>query len=557
MDTEIRRGSWQPQGLDTAVGRRVHAERLDWAASFKYIGRTVTTFLRIGNAIVSNPPWTGARPLEGIKMLRRALPLVLASLLAVGILAGYTIAFADEPDPKGSFLTESEVAGQDGNFTAEDVLEQNFKGTVKAINFTWTLMAAFLVFLMQAGFAYLGAGLIRAKNTTNYMTKSFMDFAIASLSFWAFGFALMFGGSALMGKGLGLDDGNTVIGFSGFFLSGDAYDVNTITLWIFQMVFAATAATIVAGAMAERTKIQTYLAYSFILGALIYPIYGHWMWGGGWLATLGLGANDVGAVDFAGSGVVHTVGGLVALAGAWVVGPRIGKFNADGSSNVISGHSVPYVIIGTFILFFGWFGFNAGSTLAATELRISVIATNTALAASAGAVVALYYSIVRTGKADILLACNGTLAGLVGITAPCAFVEPWAAVVIGGVAAPVMIGSVWFIERVLKVDDPVGAVSVHGAAGLWGLLAVGVFADGKFGVSGLVDGEGWQIVAQLISMGVVASWALVTGGALFLFLKFTMGVRVSREEELEGLDIAEHGLQAYGSEGQLGGTTAN
>ena len=214
-------------------------------------------------------------------------------------------------------------------------------------------MAAFLVFLMQAGFAYLGAGLIRAKNTTNYMTKSFMDFAIASLSFWAFGFALMFGGSALMGGGLGLDDGNTVIGFSGFFLSGDAYDVNTITLWIFQMVFAATAATIVAGAMAERTKIQTYLAYSFILGALIYPIYGHWMWGGGWLATLGLGANDVGAVDFAGSGVVHAVGGLVALAGAWVVGPRIGKFNADGSSNVIPGHSVPYVIIGTFILFFG------------------------------------------------------------------------------------------------------------------------------------------------------------------------------------------------------------
>ena len=410
---------------------------------------------------------------------------------------------------------------------------------------------------MQAGFAYLGAGLIRAKNTTNYMTKSFMDFAIASLSFWAFGFALMFGGSALMGAGLGLDDGNTVIGFSGFFLSGDAYDVNTITLWIFQMVFAATAATIVAGAMAERTKIQTYLAYSFILGALIYPIYGHWMWGGGWLATLGLGSNDIGAVDFAGSGVVHAVGGLVALAGAWVVGPRIGKFNADGSSNVIPGHSVPYVIIGTFILFFGWFGFNAGSTLAATELRISVIATNTALAASAGAVVALYYSIVRTGKADILLACNGTLAGLVGITAPCAFVEPWAAVVIGAVAAPVMIGSVWFIERVLRVDDPVGAVSVHGAAGLWGLLAVGIFADGKFGVSGLVDGEGWQIVAQLISMGVVASWALVTGGALFLFLKFTIGVRVSREEELEGLDISEHGILAYGSEGQLGGATGN
>lgn len=495
-------------------------------------------------------------------MLRRFLPIVLAALLAVSILAGYTFAFADGPDPTGSFLRDTVIDPETGEavvdpdtgepvvgmLTSEDNLEHNFKGSVAAINFTWTLMAAFLVFLMQAGFAFLGAGLIRAKNTTNYMTKSFMDFSIAALSFWAFGFAFMFGGSALMGEGLGLDDGTSLIGYSGFFLTGDAYDVSTITAWIFQMVFAATAATIVAGAMAERTRIQTYLAYSFILGALIYPIYGHWVWGGGWLATLDLGPAAVGAVDFAGSGVVHAVGGLVALAGAAVVGPRIGKFNRDGSSNVLRGHNVPYVIIGTFILFFGWFGFNAGSTLAATELRISIIATNTLLAGATGATVALYYSIVRTGKADVLIACNGTLAGLVGITAPCAFVEPWAAVVIGGIAALVMIGSVTLVERVLKVDDPVGAVSVHGAAGLWGLLAVGIFADGTFGVSGLVDGSGWQIVAQLISMGVVAAWALAAGFALFFFLKFTMGVRASREEELEGLDVPEHGIEAYASE---------
>ena len=458
-------------------------------------------------------------------MSRRILTLVFAGMLAAGILVSYTAVFAQEPDPNGARTLEA-------NPTA-------------AINFVWVLMAAFLVFFMQAGFAFLGAGLIRAKNTTNYMTKSFMDFSIAALSFWAFGFALMFGG----GGYIGLDDGNSVIGYSGFFLTGDSYDVSTISLWIFQMVFAATAATIVAGAMAERTRMQAYLAYAFILGALIYPIYGHWVWGGGWLGSdLNLGDIGANAVDFAGSGVVHTVGGLVALAGAAVVGPRIGKFNRDGTSNVIPGHNVPYVIIGTFILFFGWFGFNAGSTLAATDLRIAVIATNTLLAGAAGAVVALYYSIVRTSKADILLACNGTLAGLVGITAPCAFVEPWAAVVIGGIAAPIMIGSLYFVERVLKVDDPVGAVSVHGAAGLWGLLAVGIFADGTFGVSGLVDGSGWQILAQLISMGVVVSWALVTGFALFMMLKFTMGIRADRAEELEGLDVSEHGLPAYDGE---------
>ena len=433
------------------------------------------------------------------------------------------------------FIGSAAVASAD-----EAALEKQIGEVATGVDFTWTLMAAFLVFFMQPGFAFLGAGLIRSKSTLNYMTKSFLDFCIAALSFWAFGFALMWGGSAAAS---GLSEGNAFIGYSGFFLAGEAGADDTAMNWIFQMVFAGTAATIVAGAIAERTRINAYLAYSFILGAIIYPIYGHWVWGGGWLSTISLGA---GAADFAGSGVVHTVGGMVALAGAIVVGPRIGKFNADGTPNEIRGHNIPYVLIGTFILFFGWFGFNAGSTLAGTDLRIATIATNTLLAGAAGAVVAMYVRMARTGLADLPISCNGALAGLVGITAPCAFVAPWAAVVIGGVAALVMMGSLRFVERNLKVDDPVGAVSVHGAAGLWGLLAVGVFANGSYGdVSGLIVGDVEQILAQLISMATVLAWSLGTGLALFWFIKKTIGLRASEQEELEGLDELEHGMLAY------------
>ena len=417
---------------------------------------------------------------------------------------------------------------------------QSIEEVAKGVDFSWTLIAAFLVFFMQAGFAFLGAGLIRSKSTVNYMTKSFLDFAIAALSFWAFGFALMWGGSQAAS---GLTDGNAIIGYSGFFLAGEANADDTALNWIFQMVFAGTAATIIAGAIAERTRINAYLAYSFIVGAIIYPIYGHWVWGGGWLSNLDIGQ---GAVDFAGSGVVHAVGGVVALAAAIVVGPRIGKFNEDGSANEIKGHNMPYVVIGTFILFFGWFGFNAGSTLSGTDPRIATIATNTLLAGAAGSVVALYLQMARNGKADLPMACNGALAGLVGITAPCAFVAPWAAVVIGAIAAPVMMGSVILIERVLKVDDPVGAISVHGTTGLWGLLAVGIFADGSYGdVSGLIAGNVEQILAQLISMVVVVAWAFVTGFLLFWVIDKTIGLRASEKEELEGLDSEEHGVSAY------------
>ncbi|MCI0440546.1 MAG: ammonium transporter [Chloroflexi bacterium] len=453
-----------------------------------------------------------------LRLTPMKLRIMLIALLGVGI-----------------FIGSGAVALAQG---AEDEVART------GVNFSWTLMAGFLVFFMQAGFAFLGAGLIRSKSTVNYMTKSFMDFCIASLSFWAFGFALMFGGSAAAS---GLSEGNAFIGTSGFFLAGDAEADDTAMLWLFQMMFAGTAATIIAGAMAERTRINAYLAYSFMVGAIIYPLYGHWVWSGnGWLATLSFGA---GAKDFAGSGVVHTVGGMVALAGAMIVGPRIGKFNADGTANEIKGHNLPYVVFGTFILFFGWFGFNAGSTLLGTDTRIATIATNTLLAGATGAVVALYVQMTRTGKADVSMACNGALAGLVGITAPCAYVAPWAAVVIGGIGAVVMMSSLRLVERVLRVDDPVGAVSVHGAAGLWGLLAVGIFADGSYGgVSGLVAGEGGQIVAQLISMVVVVAWAFATGYGLFWVLDKTMGLRASREEELEGLDMPEHGILAYPEE---------
>lgn len=411
------------------------------------------------------------------------------------------------------------------------------------VNFVWTLTSGALVFFMQAGFALLGAGLIRAKNTVNYLTKNILDFAAAGLSFWAFGYAFMFGGSGLQP---GLDQGNAVIGLSGFFLAGNAYDVSTVQFWFFQMVFAATTATIVAGAVAERTKVTAYLAYGFLVTAIVYPIYGHWMWGGGWLGGEQLeslvGAS---AVDFAGSGVVHTVGGMLALAGAATVGARLGKYGPNGEVRTIRGHNMVYVVIGMFILFFGWFGFNGGSTVAGNDLRIGIIIANTFLAGATGAVVAAYVGLVRTGRISAAQSSNGALAGLVGITAPCAFVAPWAAVVIGAIAAGLMLVSVHVIEHRLRIDDPVGASSVHGTAGVWGLLSVGIFADGTYGVSGFIAGNGSQFVAQLIAAIVAVAWALTMGFVLFNALKLTVGLRASREDELSGLDEPEHGESTY------------
>jgi len=446
--------------------------------------------------------------MRGIKYSSIIMAFVLLLVTAIPV-------FAAGPDPSGAATAEA-------NPTA-------------AVNFSWTLIAGFLVFFMQAGFAMVEAGLSRAKNTVAVLTKNLMDGLIGGLAFWAFGFAFMFGGSALSS---GLEMGNPFIGFSGFMLSGDAYDVTTMELWFFQMVFAATAATIVSGAVAERTKTTAYLAYSFLISAIVYPIFGHWVWGGGWLSTLPFGV--------AGSGVVHAVGGFVGLAGAILVGPRLGKFGKDGKGRFIPGHNMSLVALGTFILFFGWFGFNPGSTLAATDLRISVIAVNTFLAGAAGAVVGVYFSLMKTGKIDLTIACNGGLAGLVGVTAPCAYVSSLSAVIIGVIAALVMIWALGFVENTLKVDDVVGAVSVHGFGGLWGLIAVGIFADGTYGgVSGLIVGETGQIIAQLITAAVVLAWALGMGFVVFGLLKATMGLRASKEEEISGLDVPEHGLEAY------------
>ena len=436
-----------------------------------------------------------------IKPTTLKMRLLMMALFAVGIvLSGGGIAYAQ---------------------SAEEVMGPTLDHAI-------LVFAAALVFFMQAGFAFLGAGLIRAKNTVNYMTKSFLDFCIASLGFWAFGYALMMGGGVLAGVDA---DGNSVspgfIGLTGFFLAN--FEDGDLVNWFFQMVFAGTAATIIAGAMAERTKINAYFAYSFIVGALIYPIYGHWAWSeSGWLAYMGF-------ADYAGSGVVHMIGGFLALAGAIVVGPRKGWEQGI----TIRGHNVPYVVIGTFILFFGWFGFNINSS------TLGLNAVNTLLAGSAGATAAIYFTLIRTGKADIEMAANGALAGLVGITAGCAYVDPWAAVVIGLIAGIIMIFGVSFVKNILKADDPVGAVTVHGICGAWGLLAVGIFASGHNDVTGLIVGNAAQLLPQIVGILAAIVWGFGGGFILFKILDLTMGLRVDEQEEEEGLDEHEHGTVAY------------
>ena len=383
-------------------------------------------------------------------------------------------------------------------------------------------------------------GFLRQKNMLGYMAHCFIDSTLGAIVFYLFGFALMFGGSKLVP---GLDFGNSFIGWDGFFLCGRSYDVQTIMFWLFQMVFATKTVSIIAGAVAERMKFVPYIIYSCLMCGLIYPIYGHWVWGGGWLSTLPFGA---GVKDFAGCACVHTIGGIMAFVGAWVLGPRKGKYNPDGTPNAIPGHNLVYVVIGTFILAFGWFGFNAGSTLAATDLRMSVVASNTFIAAAAGASIMLFLTWAMTGYVDVLFICNGALAGLVAITAPCAYVAPWAAAIIGLLSALIMRGAVWLVEVKMKVDDPLGAVAVHAANGIWGMIAVGIFADGTYGgVSGLITGSGWQLLAQAIGTVVAMAWAFAWGAAIFFGLKYTIGIRVSELVESDGVDTHIHGSPCY------------
>lgn len=402
-----------------------------------------------------------------------------------------------------------------------------------AIDTVWTLVAAFLVFFMQAGFALVETGFTRAKNSVNIIMKNAMDFAFGSIAFFATGYALMFGAdhAGLFGaSGFFLSTGNTA-GFDGYW---------QYTFWLWQCVFAATSATIVSGAMAERTKFSSYLIYSVIISAFFYPISGHWIWGGGWLGSAGF-------IDFAGSTVVHSVGGWFALAGAIILGPRIGKYGKDGASKVIAGHSIPLAALGVFILWFGWFGFNPGSTVSGTNLSIGLIAVTTNLAAAAGAITAMFTVWLQFGKPDISMTLNGALGGLVAITAGCANVSPVSAIIIGALAGVLVVFAVEFIDKKLHIDDPVGAVSVHCVCGVWGTLAVGLFAQESFGgVKGLFFGGGMtQFLTQLKGVAAVGAWAFIGGLIIFTILKKTIGLRVSREEEIKGLDIEEHGMEAY------------
>jgi len=444
-----------------------------------------------------------------VTIMKRYFALVLASIL---MLVGTS-----------SFAAEAETVN------ATEQLQTN-------LNVVWTCVAAFLVFLMQAGFALVEAGFTRAKNAVNIIMKNLMDFAIGSLGFLFVGFGLMFGVT------------NGLFGTTDFMISeatGDAWDY---TFLIFQTVFAATAATIVSGAMAERTKFSSYLIYSVIVTVLIYPVFGSWAWGSlfkgsGWLEGLGF-------VDFAGSTVVHSVGGWVALAGAIVIGPRLGKYGPDKKPRAILGHNMTFAALGVFILWFGWFGFNPGSTTTG-DGSIGRIAVTTNLAAAAGVIGALITGWILFKKPDASMTLNGALAGLVGITAPCYTVTPMGAVLIGLIAGVIVVFSILLFDKILKIDDPVGAVSVHGVCGAWGTLSAGLFnAEAALGTAeastGLFYGGGaHQLGVQAIGVAAGFGWAFIVGLILFFIIKKTVGLRVSKEEEIKGLDLSEHGTEAY------------
>ncbi len=446
----------------------------------------------------------------------------------------------------GIFLAMALIHTVGAQDTPVDDTAARIDDLTSGLDQAWLMIAAFLVFFMQLGFAMVEAGFVRSKNTTNILMKNVLDACVGGIAFYCVGFGLAFG---LRG-----DSAPGFVGNGTFFLNG----FSDYAFWIFQFAFAATAATIVSGAMAERTKFSAYLVYTFFISALIYPVVVHWAWdSNGWLTAFTddpIGTN--GYIDFAGSGVVHMVGGFAGLVGAILVGPRIGKFGKDGGTNVIPGHSIALGTLGMFVLWVGWYGFNPGSTLALSGGFAAIaakVAVTTTLAACAGGVTATLVSKARSGVYDMGLTINGILGGLVAITAPCATVEPWAAIIIGAVAAVVVMAGVEFLDRI-HIDDPVGAVSVHGFAGIWGVLSVGLFAT-QDGIGsayaptdqyGLFMGGGVeQLGIQALGAAAIIAWTCVMSGILFGAIKIFMGLRVSEEEELEGLDLGEHGSVAY------------
>ena len=499
----------------------------------------------------------------------------------------------DKPDKSHEAINQSnEQLEKIAN--AVDMVADNVGKNRVFLNMAWTLLTGFLVMFMQAGFAMVETGLTRTKNVTHTMAMNIMIYAIGILSFWAVGFAFMMGklgAVAQLGGNEMLTKGFTVqlfgkefllAGADGFFLAGRAFDAAMMTMFLFQMVFMDTAATIPTGALAERWKFLAFVIYGFFMCSIVYPIYGCWVWGNGWLSQLGANFKlGHGHIDFAGSSVVHMTGGVASLAGVMVLGARIGKFNKDGTPNVLPAHSVPMYMVGTFILAFGWFGFNPGSTWAASDLSIGRIAANTMLASASGAFMSMLYMWCVYKKPDPSFMCNGLLAGLVAITGPCAYVAPWAAVLIGAVAGVLVVWSCLFFERVVKVDDPVGAISVHGVNGMWGVLAVGLFADGTYnanvnnsfwyevsgkmewyatkfngadklpdgwkevGVTGLFYGNTSQLLAQCIGVAANLVWVFVTCYVFFKVCDWIIGIRVSPEVEMQGMDVHELGVLGY------------
>ena len=540
--------------------------------------------------------------LRSIASVRRRILCGLAVLALAGTALSSRYAVADEPVPDkiGAFqLTpnaisvpgytkpDPEKATVKDLSVAVDAVAQSTSRSFYSINFVWVLIAGFLVIFMQAGFALVETGLIRAKNAAHTFTMNFLVYGLGMFGFFACGFALMcggFNGTAIggpvtlgglptlnhmvtIGSAINGDHGWGLFGTTGFFLTGPGYDAAAVVMFLFMMAFMDTTATIVTGACAERWSLKSFFIFSIIVGGFIYPMFGAWVWGGGWLAQLGyrLGLGH-GAVDYAGSGVVHLQGGALALVTAWLIGPRIGKYDSKGQARPILAHHIPMVQLGTFILAFGWFGFNAGSSLAGTDGRIGIVAANTMIAGMAGTLSGVIYMWLTKGKPDPTMMCNSMLAGLVAITAPCAFVSPVGAFIIGAIAGVLVVVSVFFWDR-HGIDDPVGAISVHGVNGFWGVLAVGLFSDGSYGtgwngvgateylgttgaalkgVTGLFYGDSRQLVAQIIEAVVCVAWNLVVGGLAFWIIGKVLGSnRVSAEVEIEGLDVPETGVPGY------------
>ena len=452
---------------------------------------------------------------------------------------------------------------------ADDAANHVGQQLSQTINLAWVLICGFLVMFMQAGFAMLETGFTRAKNAVNTMAMNLVIYPVGLFGFWIAGYGLMMGGvsnwpslglAAIPHRELSIAIGGHqygLIGCAKFALVSVTHDPGSLAMFLFAVVFMDTAATIPTGAMAERWKFSAFFLYGLFMSTFLYPLFGNWVWGGGWLSqlgvNLGLGHGDV---DFAGSSVVHMTGGIASLAGVMTLGPRIGKFRRDGAIGLLPGHNIPMAIVGTLVLAFGWFGFNTGSTLAASDPRIGLIAVNTMLASAGGALSAMLYLWHRYHKPDVAMACNGLLGGLVSITASCAFVSPAAAVLIGVIAGLVVVGSVLMVERQFRLDDPVGAISVHGVCGIWGALALGLFADGTYGdgwngvagpIRGLLYGDVGQFTAQFI--GVVVNIVVIFGlsWAFFRLVEHTIGNRVPAEVEWSGLDALEMGSEAYPS----------